>query len=61
MDCESDTRNFLFRCSRLGLLVQGSIEESAMPSDGSLVAYECPACGTMHIVDPRKSERPPAS
>jgi hypothetical protein len=53
--------NFLFKCSRLEQMVQGSIEESAIPEEGLLVPYECPACGATHLVDPRSSEdRPPS-
>lgn len=52
-------RNFLFKCESLGLLVQGTVEESAMPREGALMSYVCPACSATHLVDPRKSERPP--
>jgi hypothetical protein len=48
--------NFLFKCSNFGLLVQGSIEKSALPPEGSFMPYDCPACGTIHLVDPRRSE-----
>jgi hypothetical protein len=51
-----NVHNFLFKCSRLGFLVQGSVEHSEMPLVGALMAYQCPACGNMHLVDPRKSE-----
>lgn len=50
--------NFLFKCSRVGLLVQGSVEQSSLPEPGTLIAYECPACNAVHLVDPRRSERP---
>ena len=53
-------RNFLFKCSRLGLLVQGSVEETQLPAPGVLISYECPACASIHLVDPRKSERGPS-
>lgn len=46
--------NFLFKCPHLGLLVQGSVTESALPPEGSFIPYECPACGGIHLVDPRK-------
>lgn len=49
-------QNFLFHCSRLGLLVQGSVAKSKLPEAGVLVPYDCPACGGVHIVDPRKQE-----
>jgi hypothetical protein len=58
-ECQGTMRNFLFKCSRLGLLVQASIAESALPEEGSLVPYECPACGATHLVDPRNSENQP--
>jgi hypothetical protein len=54
-------RNFLFKCERLGLLVQGSVETSAMPREGARITYQCPACGATHLVDPHKSERPQAA
>ena len=50
--------NFLFRCPHVGLLVQGSVTKSALPPEGASMPYECPACGTMHLVDPRTSEGP---
>ncbi|WP_428667581.1 hypothetical protein [Reyranella sp.] len=50
--------NFLFKCPHLGLLVQGSVTESVLPPEGLFLPYECPACGTIHFVDPRKSEGP---
>lgn len=53
--------NFLFKCTNFGLLVQGTVEKSALPPEGWSMAYECPACGTIHLVDPRKSEREQAS
>lgn len=53
--------NFLFKCSQLGMWVQGSIEESELPERGSLVPYECPGCLRIHLVDPRSSEGPPSS
>ncbi|MGE0426261.1 MAG: hypothetical protein AB7O88_28640 [Reyranellaceae bacterium] len=51
-------QNFLFKCSRVGLLVQGSVERSELPEPGALIAYECPACRGLHLVDPRQSHRP---
>lgn len=50
--------NFLYRCPRFGLLVQGSVTDAALPPEGVSMPYDCPACGTMHLVDPRKSEGP---
>lgn len=59
VDWQGRMHNFLFKCSRLDLLVQGSIAESALPEEGLLLPYECPACGTTHLVDPRASKHEP--
>jgi hypothetical protein len=41
------------------MLVQGSVEESELPDAGTRIAYECPACRGIHIVDPRDSTHRP--
>ncbi|MBS0521583.1 MAG: hypothetical protein JSR90_23005 [Proteobacteria bacterium] len=48
--------NFLFRCPTTGLMVQGTVER--IDPETSFVAQECPACGGIHLVDPRTGERP---
>lgn len=50
--------NFLFRCPATDLIVQGSVEQ--IDPATSFVAQECPACGGIHLVDPRTGERPGA-
>lgn len=47
--------NFLFECPALGLMVQGTIKTapSAEAKEGTRILYPCPACGRMHLVDPR--------
>lgn len=48
--------NFLFKCPHLGLLVQGTVMDPQLPPSGSSMPYDCPACGAVHLVDPRTSE-----
>ncbi len=40
---------FIFRCPSRGLMVQGWNGNS---EDGKYVAYRCPACGGLHLVNP---------
>ena len=44
--------NFLFECSSLGLMVQGTLKTPPPPEQGVRILYECPACGRAHLVDP---------
>ncbi len=48
--------NFLFRCPRTGMTVQGSAEQPAA-EDGSgsrlYTGMHCKACGGWHLVNPK--------
>lgn len=44
--------SFIFRCPSRGLMVQGWTENDA--GEGiEYVPYRCPACGGMHLVNPK--------
>jgi hypothetical protein len=42
--------HFIFRCPVTGLNVQGSVVTSE--TEAHYVAHACPACGSMHLVNP---------
>ena len=44
--------NFLFRCPQTGLNVQGHMKAQDLPTQ-TYVMQNCPACGGMHLVNPR--------
>jgi len=52
-------RIFLYRCPITGMTVQGTIAERQV--DGRVyVPQSCPACGSIHLVNPLTGEGPPA-